>query len=98
MLGYGFVPVFHKGVKRKCQLVVDISGIKRLKEKIKSIIRKTIPANFDERITRLNRVMRGWINYFNLPISKANYWILMYGYAEGFAVAFGMTGRNQTVR
>lgn len=66
MLGYGFVPVYRKGVKKNYQLVVDISDIKRLKEKIKSITRQTIPANFDERITRLNRVMKGWINYFKL--------------------------------
>lgn len=66
MLGYGFVPVYRKGVKGKYQLVVDMSAIKRLKEKIKSITRKTIPASFDERITRLNRVLRGWINYFKL--------------------------------
>jgi len=66
MLGYGFVPVYRKGIKGKYQLVVDISAIKRLKEKIKSITRKTIPASFDERITRLNQVMRGWINYFKL--------------------------------
>ena len=66
MLGYGFVPVFQKGLKGKYQLVVDISAIKRLKEKIKSITRKTIPASFDERIIRLNQVIRGWINYFKL--------------------------------
>lgn len=66
MLGYGFVPVFRKGVKGKYQLVVDRSALKRLKEKIKFITRKTIPASFDERITRLNRVCKGWINYFKL--------------------------------
>ncbi len=64
MLGYGFVPVYQKGVKGKYQLVVDILAIIRLKEKIKAITRKTIPASFDERITRLNRVLKGWINYF----------------------------------
>lgn len=66
MLSYGFVPVFRKGSKGKYQLVADISALKRLKEKIKSITRKTIPASFDERIERLNRVLKGWINYFKL--------------------------------
>lgn len=66
LLGYGFVPVFRKGSKGKYQLVADISAIKRLKEKIKSITRKTIPACFDERITKLNLVLKGWINYFKL--------------------------------
>ena len=90
MLGYGFVPVYLKGVKGRYQLVVDISALKRLKEKIKSITRKTIPASFDERITRLNRVLRGWINYFPDAlgcICMTNCGILMYGYTEGFAVA-----------
>ncbi len=66
MLGYGFVPVFQKGVKGKYQLVADRSALKRLKDKIKSITRKTIPASFDERIAKLNQVLRGWINYFRL--------------------------------
>ena len=66
MLGYGFVPVFRKGVKGKYQLVVDRSALKRLREKIKFITRKTIPASFDERIVKLNQVLRGWINYFKL--------------------------------
>lgn len=66
MLGYGFVPVFQKGVKGKYQLVVDISAIKRLKAKMKFITRKTFPVRFGERLSRLNRVLRGWINYFKL--------------------------------
>jgi RNA-directed DNA polymerase len=65
-LGYGFVPVFKKGVKGKYQLVADRTALRRLKDKIKFITKKTIPASFDERIERLNRVMRGWINYFKL--------------------------------
>jgi group II intron reverse transcriptase/maturase len=71
MLGYGFVPVFRKGVKGMYQLVVDTSAIKRLKEKIKAITRKTIPASFSERIARLKRVLRGWINYFKLANMNA---------------------------
>ena len=41
MLGYGFVPVFRKGSKGQYQLVADIFALKRLKEKIKMITRKT---------------------------------------------------------
>jgi len=33
---------------------------------IKSITRKTIPASFDERITRLNRLKTEWTTYFKL--------------------------------
>ncbi len=65
-LGYGFVPVFRKGSKGKYQLVVDQTALRQLKAKIKFITRKTIPASFDERIARLNRLLTGWINYFKL--------------------------------
>jgi len=64
MLGYGFVPVFHKGSKGKYQPVVDRKALRKLKSQIKSITRKTIPASFDERIARLNLLQAGWINYF----------------------------------
>ena len=64
MLGYGFVPVFRKGSKGQYQLVADIFALKRLKEKIKMITRKTTPMTFDERIAKLNQVMKGWIHYF----------------------------------
>jgi len=66
MLGYGFVPVFHKGSKGKYQLVVDRKALRKLKAQIKSITRKTTPASFDERIARLNLLSTGWINYFKL--------------------------------
>ena len=66
LLGYGFVPVFRKGSKGTYQLVVDRTALRKLKAEIKSITRKTIPASFDERIARLNRLLTGWINYFKL--------------------------------
>ena len=60
------MPVFRKGSKGKYQLVADRSALRQLKAQIKSITRKTIPASFDERIARLNRLLKGWINYFKL--------------------------------
>lgn len=63
-LGYGFVPVFRKGSKGQYQLVADIFALKRLKERIKTITRKTSPMSFDERIAKLNQVMYGWMHYF----------------------------------
>ena len=63
-LGYGFVPTYKKGDRGKYQLVVSQKSQKELKRKIKIITRKTIPASFDERISRLNKLMYGWLNYF----------------------------------
>ncbi|MEA2042972.1 MAG: group II intron maturase-specific domain-containing protein [Bacteroidota bacterium] len=63
-LGYGFVSSYAKGSKGKYQLVVSKKSWEKLKQKIKYITRKTIPASFDERILSLRQLMYGWINYF----------------------------------
>ena len=64
VLGYSFVPTYKKGEKGKYQLVVKASKWKELKAKLKRLTRKTIPASFDERIHRINLLLRGWVNYF----------------------------------
>lgn len=64
VLGFGFVPTYKKGEKGKYQLVVKMSKWKDFKSKLKYLTKKTIPASFDERIKRINLLIRGWINYF----------------------------------
>ena len=64
ILGFSFVPVYKKGSKNQYQLVVGEKAWKRLKERLKSITRKTTPAKFDERITKIKEVQRGWLTYF----------------------------------
>lgn len=64
LLGFGFSSVFQKGSKGKYQLVVAKKSWKRLKQRLKWITRKTKPLTFDERIQRIKRVQRGWLNYF----------------------------------
>lgn len=64
ILGYGFVPTYRKGDKGKYQLIVTKKRWETLKLKLKEITRKTSPLSFNERITKLNQVMRGWVNYF----------------------------------
>jgi hypothetical protein len=64
LLGFGFVPVYNKGSKNQYQLVVAEKSWKKLKNKLKSITRKTTPATFEERITKINQVQRGWLTYF----------------------------------
>ncbi|MFA5535489.1 MAG: group II intron maturase-specific domain-containing protein [Mariniphaga sp.] len=34
-----------------------------MKQKLKTITRKTTPMSFDERIEKLNEVQRGWVGY-----------------------------------
>lgn len=66
LLGYGFVPTYVKGEKGKYQLVVQEQGWKTLKQKLKTITRKTTPCSLAERISKLKEVQRGWINYFRM--------------------------------
>lgn len=66
LLGYHFVPVFKKGVKGQYQLVVSAKSWKAFKRKLKELTRKTTPMSFGQRIQRLNRLIRGWLNYFKL--------------------------------
>ena len=83
ILGFSFVPVYKKGSKNQYQLVVGEKAWKRLKERLKSITRpellrtgeaKTIPAKFDERLTKIKEVQRGWLTYFrgSLHLVKEN--------------------------
>lgn len=64
VLGFGFVPTYRKGEKAKYQLVAEASKWDTFKSKLKYITKKTIPASFEERIHRINLLIRGWINYF----------------------------------
>jgi group II intron reverse transcriptase/maturase len=66
ILGCKFVSQYEKGVKGKYQLVASDKSWKTLKEKLKTITRKTIPSSLSERIQKLKEVQRGWINYFRI--------------------------------
>ena len=66
VLGFGFVPIYKKGVKGKYQLIVAKHNWKKFKMKIKEITRKTTPMSFDERVQKLNQAIRGWINNFRI--------------------------------
>jgi RNA-directed DNA polymerase len=66
VLGYGIVPTYKKGEKGKYQHLVKPSKWTGFKSKFKYLTKKTIPMSFDERITRINQLIRGWINYFKL--------------------------------
>jgi RNA-directed DNA polymerase len=71
LLGYGFVSTMKKGEKGKYQLVVSDKSWKNLKEKLKSITKKSTPMTFDERVHKLKEVQRGWLEYFRLASIQA---------------------------
>jgi group II intron reverse transcriptase/maturase len=64
VLGFGFVPTYRKGEKGKYQLVVTPKKFKAFKQKLKELTRKTTPMSMDERIEKLNSMIRGWMEYF----------------------------------
>ena len=64
LLGFGFVPTYQKGSKNQYQLVVAEKAWKNLKQKLKSITRKTAPVKLEERIAKIKEIQRGWLNYF----------------------------------
>ena len=66
ILGFGFVPTYVKGEKGKYQLVVSEKSWKLLKQKLKTITRKTTPCTFDDRVQRLKEVQRGWLGYYRM--------------------------------
>ena len=66
ILGFGFVPTYKKGDKGKYHLIVSEKRWESLKQKLKTITRKTTPSSFDERIQKLKEVQRGWIQYFRM--------------------------------
>lgn len=80
ILGFGFVPIYKKGVKGKYQLIVNPKRWKSLKAKLKEATRKTTPMSFDERIQKITQIQRGWINNFKyahikLKLEKLDGWL-----------------------
>ncbi len=64
ILGYKYVPTYGEGTKGKYRLGVSNKRWKTLKQKLKTITRKTVPCSLAERISKLKEVGRGWVNYF----------------------------------
>jgi RNA-directed DNA polymerase len=71
ILGHKFVPTYKKGEKGRYQVVVRAKKWKSLKQELKAVTRKTTPTSFDERITKLKEIQRGWINYFRMASMQA---------------------------
>ena len=66
LLGYGFVPIYKKGVRGKYQLVVAQSSWDKLKRKLKRITKKTLPYNLEDRLRRLQTTWQGWIHNYRI--------------------------------
>ena len=66
-LGFGFVKMGEKWEARPHQ-----DSVKNFERKLKKLTNRSWPVSMDERIQRLNWVIRGWINYFRIGRMKQN--------------------------
>jgi len=66
-LGFGFVKMGDKWEARPHQ-----DSIKSFERKLKKLTKRSWSVSMDERIKRLNWVIRGWINYFRIVKMKQN--------------------------
>lgn len=66
-LGFGFVKMGDKWEARPHQ-----DSVKNFERKLKKLTRRSWSISMDERIKRLNWVIRGWINYYRIGKMKKN--------------------------
>ncbi len=66
-LGFGFVKM---GDKWECRPHKE--SLDKFKRKLKQLTKRSWSVSMDIRIQRLNRVIRGWINYFRIGKMKTN--------------------------
>jgi len=66
-LGFGFVRMGDKWEARPHQ-----DSVKNFERKLKKLTKRSWSISMDERIQRLNWVIRGWINYFRIGKMKQN--------------------------
>ena len=67
-LGFGFYYTKTGIIKPKLHL----KSIQKFKRKLKQITKRSWSLSLDERIIKLNQVIRGWINYFRIADMKAH--------------------------
>ena len=65
-LGYGFYYTKTGIIKPKPHL----KSIQKFKRKLKQLTKRSCSISLDERIVKLNQVIRGWINYFRIANMK----------------------------
>lgn len=68
-LGYGFYYSKSGKIKSKSHL----KSIQKFKRKLKQLTKRSWSISLDSRIVKLNKVIRGWINYFRIADMKKIY-------------------------
>jgi len=65
-LGFSFLP------DKQATIRLAPKTISRFKEKVREITNRTWPISMEERISRLNRYLLGWLGYFRLAAAKTH--------------------------
>lgn len=76
-LGYTFGPAIYRPTGRR-YLAAQPSkkAVARLRERLREILSPANTAPWKEVVTRVNRVLRGWGNYFSYgTVSRAHWWV-----------------------
>ena len=67
LLGFSF----YRG-KGQWEIRISPKSLERIKEKMKSKTKRNDPSNAEEKIKKMEAVIRGWVNYFSIARAKRN--------------------------
>jgi RNA-directed DNA polymerase len=67
LLGFSF----YRG-KGQWEIRISPKSLERIKEKMKGKTKRTDPSNTEEKIKKMEAVIRGWVNYFSIARAKKN--------------------------
>jgi RNA-directed DNA polymerase len=74
-LGYTFGPQYHRPTGRRYVGVMPSrKAVNRLRERIREILRPSNVGTWEETARRVNRILRGWANYFSYGNVTRSYW------------------------
>lgn len=76
-LGYTFGPQWHRPSGRRFLAVMPSrKSVARLRERVRETFRRHIVAPWEEVVDAVNRLLRGWANYFSYGnVTRAYWWV-----------------------
>jgi RNA-directed DNA polymerase len=94
-LGYTFGPQWHRPSGRRYLAVTPSrKSVARLRERVREAFRCHVVAPWEEVVAAVNRVLRGWANYFSYgQVTRAYWWVDAFVLAR----ARGFLGRRHKV-
>lgn len=73
-LGFRFVRTVNRKKGNKFFLLMPgVKAMNRIREKVRACINASIPLTIQDQIERVNKILRGWVNYFRLGNPSASF-------------------------